>query len=69
MFRVIRVMEYEFADYDAYEGHIAISAVPFNGIKQWGKNTIRSTALIAPIGDPQNDEGLTPIHMGNMKNG
>ena len=52
MFRVIRVLEYAFEDFEEYEKHMKSLTVPANGVKDFGegKVTIRSaTTLVENI--------------------
>jgi hypothetical protein len=46
MIRVLRIMEYEFDSYEQMEQSMSHNAVPTNGIKIFGRNVIRSTAII-----------------------
>lgn len=64
MIRVLRLMEYEFENYEAAEKHFAKTYVPANGMWEHPKLVqhmkIRSTILITPFsvsGDfPKEDE-------------
>lgn len=46
MIRVLRLMEYEFESNEAAEHSMSHWAVPANGIKTYGKNSIRSAIII-----------------------
>lgn len=52
MIKVLRLLEYEFDDYEVAEANMANWAVPANGIKNFGRGgrsrVVRSTILISP---------------------
>jgi len=49
--KVLRLIEYEFEDYETAEKHLAQCSVPANGAHDFGLGMIRSTIIIRPFDD------------------